>query len=204
MHTYTRASSGLDSFSVQRTQNQPTNTKQNSLFGEDGFTFGDIIDIINPLQHIPIISSIYRKITGDTIAPAMRVAGGALFGGPIGAAVSLVSTGIQAHITAQNENINAPDTNLDPTTIAEGQNPDSPRKISLDDYQKNNDEKNEISNSLSLHLKTDIKTNRQVYQHAYGIMNAGYADLYQYDHAVSAKPNNKTIDVIIGGRHHPI
>ena len=31
-------------------------------------------------------------MTGDTIAPASRVAGGALFGGPIGAAVSLVNS----------------------------------------------------------------------------------------------------------------
>lgn len=56
------------------------------LFGEDGFGFDDLIDIINPLQHIPILSSIYRWITGDEIAPAANLAGGALFGGPLGLA----------------------------------------------------------------------------------------------------------------------
>ncbi|MFT5133298.1 MAG: hypothetical protein ACI9SC_001768, partial [Gammaproteobacteria bacterium] len=50
----------------------------------------DLIDIINPLQHIPILSNVYRKISGDTIDPAARVAGGALFGGPIGAALGVV------------------------------------------------------------------------------------------------------------------
>ncbi len=60
-------------------------------FGEDGFTFLDFIDIINPLQHIPIVSTLYRNMTGDTIDPGSRLGGGALFGGPIGAVVSLVN-----------------------------------------------------------------------------------------------------------------
>ena len=60
-------------------------------FGEDGFSFFDLLDIVNPLQHIPIVSNIYRRITGDTIDPLPRVAGGALFGGAIGFAVSAVN-----------------------------------------------------------------------------------------------------------------
>lgn len=60
-----------------------------AIWGEDGFTFDDFLDIINPLQHIPVVSSFYREITGDSIAPGPRVLGAALFsGGPIGAAVS--------------------------------------------------------------------------------------------------------------------
>lgn len=61
------------------------------LFGKDGFTFSDFLDIINPLQHIPIVSSIYRAVTGDQIDPGARLAGGGLFGGPIGLAMSVVS-----------------------------------------------------------------------------------------------------------------
>lgn len=57
-------------------------------FGDDGLTFADVIDIVNPLQHIPIVSTFYRKLTGDKIDPAMRIAGGALFGGPLGALAS--------------------------------------------------------------------------------------------------------------------
>lgn len=60
-------------------------------FGEDGFTFLDLIDIINPLQHIPFVSNLYREISGDIIDPVSRVLGGALFGGPIGAAAAAVN-----------------------------------------------------------------------------------------------------------------
>ena len=70
----------------------PADSFATRLFGADGFNFFDILDVINPLQHIPFVSTLYRALTGDTIAPASRVAGGALFGGPIGAVVSLVNT----------------------------------------------------------------------------------------------------------------
>ncbi|MEM8917068.1 MAG: hypothetical protein AAGC83_14600, partial [Pseudomonadota bacterium] len=50
--------------------------------------FGDFIDIINPLQHIPIISTVYRAVTGDQISPGARLIGGTLLGGPIGFAVA--------------------------------------------------------------------------------------------------------------------
>jgi hypothetical protein len=63
-------------------------------FGEDGLTFSDIVDALNPLHHIPFVGSIYRNITGDEIDPAMRVAGGALFGGPIGVLVSAATLAI--------------------------------------------------------------------------------------------------------------
>ena len=39
---------------------------------EAEFTFDDLIDVINPLQHLPIVSTIYRAITGDEITPHAR------------------------------------------------------------------------------------------------------------------------------------
>lgn len=54
-------------------------------------TFNDFVDIVNPLQHIPIVSTIYRDITGDEIKPPARVMGGALYGGPIGAASAMAN-----------------------------------------------------------------------------------------------------------------
>ena len=60
-------------------------------FGDDGFTFDDLIDVINPLQQLPVIGSLYRWLTGDQISPAARIAGGFLFGGPIGLAGSIGS-----------------------------------------------------------------------------------------------------------------
>ena len=65
-----------------------------SLFGKDGLNFRDIIDLINPLQHIPIVGRIYRAITNDDIAPGIRVAGGSLFGGPMGAAFAAAGLAI--------------------------------------------------------------------------------------------------------------
>ena len=57
--------------------------------GGVGITFDDLIDVINPLQHIPIISSIYRAVTGDAMSPTAEIAGGALFGGIVGAVSSI-------------------------------------------------------------------------------------------------------------------
>lgn len=48
---------------------------------DDGFDFDDFIDVINPLQHLPVVGSIYRAITGDEIEAPAKIAGGALFGG---------------------------------------------------------------------------------------------------------------------------
>jgi len=57
-------------------------------FGDDGFGFLDLIDVINPLQHIPLVGTLYREFTGDEIGALPRIAGSTLFFGPIGAAVS--------------------------------------------------------------------------------------------------------------------
>lgn len=50
----------------------------------EDLTFGDLLDLVNPLQHIPGVGHVYRALTGDTIKPAVRVAGSMLFGGPVG------------------------------------------------------------------------------------------------------------------------
>ena len=55
--------------------------------GEDGNLFLDtLVDTVNPLQHIPGVSSIYQATTGDESNPLANMAGGFLFGGPIGLA----------------------------------------------------------------------------------------------------------------------
>ena len=60
-----------------------------------GFGFRDLIDIVNPLQHLPIIGSIYRWATGDRPGDASRIAGDALYGGPIGVAFGLVGAAME-------------------------------------------------------------------------------------------------------------
>ncbi|MCB1558331.1 MAG: hypothetical protein KDJ50_05340 [Alphaproteobacteria bacterium] len=62
---------------------------------EESFGFFDFLDIINPLQHIPIVGTIYRHITGDEIGVVAQVAGGALFGGAIGAAAGVATAAIE-------------------------------------------------------------------------------------------------------------
>ncbi|PWC37799.1 hypothetical protein [Azospirillum sp. TSO35-2] len=46
--------------------------------------FEDLIDVVNPLQQLPVVSSIYREATGESISIPARLAGGFLFGGPAG------------------------------------------------------------------------------------------------------------------------
>jgi hypothetical protein len=53
-------------------------------------TFGDFLSALNPLHHIPGVSWIYRKLTGETIQPVFRVLGGLVTGGPIGAIAAAV------------------------------------------------------------------------------------------------------------------
>ena len=66
-----------------------------SVWGEDGFTISDLVDLVNPLQHIPVVSTIYRALTGDDIAPAARILGGSVLGGPLGFAASVVNVAIE-------------------------------------------------------------------------------------------------------------
>lgn len=62
---------------------------------EDEYSFADVIDMINPLQHLPVVGMIYRKLTGDTIKPISNIIGGAIFGGPVGAVSSTVNAIVQ-------------------------------------------------------------------------------------------------------------
>ena len=57
----------------------------------DSFSFGDVLDLINPLQHLPVVGTLYRWITGDTIGAVPRMIGDALYGGPIGFVTGLVN-----------------------------------------------------------------------------------------------------------------
>lgn len=76
----------------------PTNsaTKQDKA---DGYNFSDVVDVINPLHHLPVVGMVYRGITGDKLHPMSQIIGGALFGGPVGAitgtanAITQIQTG---------------------------------------------------------------------------------------------------------------
>jgi hypothetical protein len=58
-------------------------------------SFGELLSSLNPLQHIPVVGSIYREITGETLHPIARVIGGALIGGPLGLVASAFNSMIE-------------------------------------------------------------------------------------------------------------
>ncbi len=78
-----------------------------------GSFFSDLLEIINPLQHLPIISTLYRAITGDKIGSFEQIAGDTLFGGLYGAVSSFVNLAVKdltgedigAHVLAFAENL---------------------------------------------------------------------------------------------------
>ncbi len=73
----------------------PNGSTQVASHGSAEYSLGDLVDIINPLQQLPIVGPVYRALTGDTIKPEMRVAGGALYGGPIGLALAVADSAVE-------------------------------------------------------------------------------------------------------------
>lgn len=88
--------SGMVDEASKAGETKTADTKEKSGFESFLSFLGAILDVINPLQHIPVISTIYRNITGDEISPMARVAGDALYGGPIGAAVGLADVAVES------------------------------------------------------------------------------------------------------------
>ncbi len=75
----------------QQRMEKPYDVVNDDFFGSGGLSFKSILDTVNPLQQLPIVSTAYREMTGDTIATGSRLIGGALLGGPLGFAVALIN-----------------------------------------------------------------------------------------------------------------
>ncbi len=58
-------------------------------------SFDDFIDIVNPLQHLPLVNLVYRELTGDSIGPIAQIVGGGIYGGPVGAVSGTVNAVVQ-------------------------------------------------------------------------------------------------------------
>jgi hypothetical protein len=56
------------------------------------FSFGDFLDIVNPLQHLPVVGTLYRAVTGDTIKAPEKIMGDTLYGGPLGGLSAIADT----------------------------------------------------------------------------------------------------------------
>lgn len=95
----------IESLSASTLSAYPVGTRPNSAIEEivvkaekqekEGFTFFDFLDVVNPLQHIPIINTLYREMTGDEIKAPAKMIGSAILGGPVGLAVAMIDTVIE-------------------------------------------------------------------------------------------------------------
>lgn len=58
--------------------------------------FDELLDIINPLQHVPVVGTLYRALTGDHLDGLAKVAGDALYGGLWGAVSAVADVAFEA------------------------------------------------------------------------------------------------------------
>lgn len=65
-----------------------------NLFADKQASWLDAIDVVNPLQHIPLVSDYYQEMTGDQIGYLPKIIGGSLFGGIYGLASSVLDVGV--------------------------------------------------------------------------------------------------------------
>lgn len=79
-----------------KTDTIATDTKTAAANTGSGDSFwDDVLDVVNPLQHLPVVSTVYRAITGDKIGDVEKVAGDTLYGGPIGLISSLADVAFE-------------------------------------------------------------------------------------------------------------
>ena len=68
---------------------------QGASSDDASLSFGDLLDVLNPLQHLPVVGTLYRALTGDTMTDTARMAGGALYGGPFGLVSALANVVVE-------------------------------------------------------------------------------------------------------------
>ncbi|MCW5752078.1 MAG: hypothetical protein KIT81_13110 [Alphaproteobacteria bacterium] len=54
-----------------------------------------VLDVVNPLHHVPLIGNIYRHFSGDQISPVARVLGGGLYLGVGGVISGVVNAAVE-------------------------------------------------------------------------------------------------------------
>ena len=80
--------------SASATQASSSTATASTDAGKPSF-WDDVLDVVNPLQHLPIVSAVYRAVTGDKIGDVEKVAGDTLYGGPIGLVTSLADVAFE-------------------------------------------------------------------------------------------------------------
>lgn len=69
---------------IMMTQPMPAQPSGEGEGASDDFNFDALIDTLNPLQHLPVVSTIYRELTGDEMGAPASIVGGAIYGGVLG------------------------------------------------------------------------------------------------------------------------
>jgi hypothetical protein len=54
--------------------------------------FADVLSALNPLQYLPVVGTIYRAITGDTVPEALQLGGSLLVSGLISGPIGILTT----------------------------------------------------------------------------------------------------------------
>jgi hypothetical protein len=129
----------IDSVAITASEAAPKAPLQ-AFNDSSGPSFSDVLDILNPLQHIPIINTIYQHLTGDTEGAVADVAGGTLWAGPIGLVGSLIDLAVKAE---SGKSIGDTvlgwlgiDDNDNTTQLAENSNPGNPASTAAPSVQQ--------------------------------------------------------------------
>lgn len=72
-------------------------------------SFQEVMGALNPLHHVPGVGMFYRAFTGETIPTPLKIAGSALFGGPLGMAGAIVM-GLVEELVAMGPDLSRPST----------------------------------------------------------------------------------------------
>lgn len=78
-------------------------TDDEPFWGKDGFTFADVLDVVNPLQHLPVVSKYYREQTGDDCCEGAQLVGGAVFGALLGGVSGVLTSIANAAVRHETE-----------------------------------------------------------------------------------------------------
>lgn len=102
LQTSAFSSKTLSSATSNETDTTIEESMLNSLaqisFGEDGLDSNDAFDIVNILQHIPVVSAFYQDVSGqEEISVLSKLSGGYLYGGAIGLAYSALDLAVKSY-----------------------------------------------------------------------------------------------------------
>jgi hypothetical protein len=86
---------------VQTTAAKPVADAKSDDDSDWHVSFHDLISVVNPLQHFPVVGTLYRALTHDTIKTPEKIAGDTLYGGLWGLVSSVADTAFEK-ITGHN------------------------------------------------------------------------------------------------------